>query len=87
MNGANNETQVANEVARYATVDQNPSTKTLAQWGKSQLDSHLTGQTVCIRFPTKTSNIGDPVEVTIKGGLTPRPPAGFAARAGGCRRF
>jgi TadE-like protein len=69
LNGANNETQVANEVARYATVNQDPSpTKTLAAWGKSQIDSHaLSGQEVCISFPNGTSNIGDPVEVTVKG--------------------
>jgi TadE-like protein len=72
LNSANNETQVANEVARYATVNQDPSTtKKLAAWGKSQIDSHaLSGQEVCIKFPNGSSSIGEPVEVIVKGKIS-----------------
>jgi Flp pilus assembly protein TadG len=68
FNSANDETHLANEVARYATVNEDPSSKTLQEWGKSQADSKaLSGQTVCIEFPNGTSNIGDPVRVTVSG--------------------
>jgi Flp pilus assembly protein TadG len=68
FNSANDETHIANEVARYATVNENPSAKTLQEWGKSQADSNaLSGQTVCISFPNGTHNIGDPVLVTVSG--------------------
>jgi Flp pilus assembly protein TadG len=71
INSANDETHLANEVARYATVDENPSSTTLQEWAKSQVDSNaLTGQTVCISFPKGTANIGDPVEVKIKGTIS-----------------
>jgi Flp pilus assembly protein TadG len=72
-NSANDETHLANEVARYAIVNENPSSKALARWGSEQLDSSvLKKQTVCIRFlenqVTKTSRqVGDPVEVLVKG--------------------
>jgi Flp pilus assembly protein TadG len=68
LNSANDETHLANEVARYATVNENPSAGTLQAWGKSQADSGaLTGQTVCISFPKGTTNVGDPVEVKVTG--------------------
>jgi Flp pilus assembly protein TadG len=68
FNSANDETHLANEVARYATVNENPSSETLQKWGKSQADSKaLSGQTVCISFPNGTSNVGDPVEVKVSG--------------------
>jgi Flp pilus assembly protein TadG len=68
FNSANDETHIANDVARYATVNENPSSKTLQEWGKSQADSNaLSGQTVCISFPNGTHNIGDPVLVTVSG--------------------
>jgi Flp pilus assembly protein TadG len=82
LNSANDETHLANEVARYATVDENPGCAAepcatgLAAWGKSQADSAaLNGQTLCIRFPenpaTKTTKqIGDPVEVVVKGAIS-----------------
>jgi Flp pilus assembly protein TadG len=70
FNSANDETHIANEVARYATVNENPSSKTLQEWGKSQADSNaLSGQTVCISFPNGTHNIGDPVLVTVSGSI------------------
>jgi hypothetical protein len=73
FNSENDETHLANEVARYATVNEDPSSKSLQEWGKSQADSKaLSGQLVCISFPvneaTKTSGQpGDPVEVVVKG--------------------
>jgi hypothetical protein len=79
LNSANDDTHLANEVARYAAVNENPScTATpcstgLAAWGKSQADSGplRSKGTLCIRFPedaaTKTSGqIGDPVEVVVE---------------------
>jgi Flp pilus assembly protein TadG len=71
LNSANDETHLANEVARYATVNENPSSETLQKWAKGQVDSSaLSGQTVCISFPKGTSNVGDPVQVTVKGTIT-----------------
>jgi Flp pilus assembly protein TadG len=68
FNSANDETHIANEIARYATVNENPSSKSLQEWGISQADSNaLSGQTVCISFPNGTHNIGDPVLVTVSG--------------------
>jgi hypothetical protein len=80
LNSANDETHLANEVARFAAVNEDPGggTETLARWGKQQLlGQHttkptLSNQTVCISFPenktTKTKEqIGDPVEVVVKG--------------------
>jgi Flp pilus assembly protein TadG len=68
LNSANDETHLANEVARYAAVDQNPSEESLQEWGKGQADSNaLEEQTVCISFPNGTSNVGDPVEVSVSG--------------------
>jgi Flp pilus assembly protein TadG len=68
LNSANDETHLANEVARYAIVNEDPSAETLQKWAKSQADSKaLSGQTVCISFPKGTSNVGDPVEVKVSG--------------------
>lgn len=71
LNSANDETHLANEVARYATVNENPGgSTTLTAWGKSQADSKaLSGQTVCITFP-KGKQVGDPVEVIVKGTIS-----------------
>jgi Flp pilus assembly protein TadG len=68
INSMNDETHLANEVARYATVNENPaSTGTLQEWAKRQVDSNaLGGQKVCIIFPSG-AEIGKPVEVTVKG--------------------
>ena len=68
LNSASDETHIANEVARYATVNQNPaSSGSLQQWGKSQIDSKaLTGEKVCIAFPNG-KELGSAVEVTVKG--------------------
>jgi Flp pilus assembly protein TadG len=70
FNSANDETHIANEVARYAVVNEDPSAKgSLAEWGKEQLDSNaLAGEKVCISYPNGT-NIGNPVVVTVEGTL------------------
>jgi Flp pilus assembly protein TadG len=70
LNGANDETHLASEVARYAAVNQNPATggQSLAEWAKSQADTNFLqskGQ-VCISFPKGTANVGDPVQVTVE---------------------
>lgn len=68
LNSANDETHLANEVARYASVNEDPSPEALQKWAKTQADSAaLSGQLVCITFPKGTSNIGDPVEVKVTG--------------------
>lgn len=76
FNAANDQTHIANEVARYAIVNENPAgaTEKLAQWGKKQAYTNYTTALnsegkVCIRF-LKTSEghereVGDPVEVEV----------------------
>lgn len=68
LNSANDETHVANLVARYAAVDENPATGvTLQAWGKKQLDqSALKGSAkVCISFPSGKAEIGQPLKVVV----------------------
>jgi Flp pilus assembly protein TadG len=68
LNSANDETHLANEVARYASVNEDPSPEALQKWAKNQaVGKALTGQLVCISFPKGTSNVGDPVEVKVSG--------------------
>jgi Flp pilus assembly protein TadG len=75
FNAANDQTHIANEVARYATVNESPGgAEKLAQWGKKQAYTNYTTALnsegkVCIRF-LKTSDghereVGDPVEVEV----------------------
>jgi Flp pilus assembly protein TadG len=71
------ETHLANEGARYAVVNKNPSTGggSLQSYIQQQADtSELRnggtsaipiGTQVCISFPNGTANVGDPVEVTV----------------------
>jgi hypothetical protein len=69
-NSANDETHLANEVARYAVVNEDPlcpkestcvgsTAKGLAAWGKGQVDDpgllEKGNQKVCIKFPTNGS--------------------------------
>jgi hypothetical protein len=75
LNSANDETHLANEVARYAAVNERPTELSLAAWGLAQASSkELSGEKVCIAFPenqaTKTTrHIGDPVEVVVSGSI------------------
>src|SRR5262245_49719732 len=72
MNTYNNETQLANEGARWAVVNTNPGSGSLQTYIKSQGDTSQiqNNSTVCISFPanpaTGTSQqVGDPVQVTV----------------------
>ena len=67
MNTYNNETQLANEGARWAVVDRNPGSGSLQEYIKSQGDTAEIRDeaTVCISFPTGSQNVGDPVQVTV----------------------
>jgi Flp pilus assembly protein TadG len=67
LNSANDETHVANEVARYATINENPGgSESLQAWGRKQLDQNAlkTGAKVCITFPSGAS-LGNPVRVEV----------------------
>jgi Flp pilus assembly protein TadG len=74
LNSANDETHVANLVARYATVDENPATggKSLQTWGKEQLDQNAlkNGAKVCISFPSGEET-GQPVLVEVTSKVSP----------------
>jgi Flp pilus assembly protein TadG len=71
------ETHLANEGARWAVVNRNPSTsgQTLQQYIRDQATTNelRNGGTpsianpleVCISFPNGSSNVGDPVRVTV----------------------
>ncbi len=77
INSATDETHLANEAARYAAVNSDPgagSGQTLNQWILSQIDTSelKSGSSdvpspaaLSICFPNGTSNVGDPVQVTI----------------------
>jgi Flp pilus assembly protein TadG len=71
------ETHLANEGARWAVVNRNPSSSgTLQEYIRDQATtpelrnggtSSVVGPLeVCIEFPSGTSNIGDPVRVTVQ---------------------
>ena len=69
------ETHLANEGARWAVVDRNPGGGSLQQYlvDQATTDELRNGGTawvanpaeVCISFPNGTSNVGDPVLVTV----------------------
>jgi Flp pilus assembly protein TadG len=76
MNYDEQATHLANEAARYAAVGQVPAgaTGTLGQWSRAQVDSpelahgsrSVTGTpTVCVSYPSGTSNVGDPVRISM----------------------
>jgi hypothetical protein len=69
INSANDETHLANEVARYAAVNEDPgepNNETLQAWAKKQGDQNAlkSGASVCISFPSGTEP-GRPVEVVM----------------------
>jgi TadE-like protein len=68
LNSANDQTHIANELARYATVNENPGgSESLQAWGKKQADKGEEAKgTICISFPNGSSNPGDPVKVEFK---------------------
>jgi TadE-like protein len=68
LNSANDETHLANEVARYATVNEDPGgAETLQAWGLKQADQNAlkSEAELCITFPSGTE-VGDPVRVEVK---------------------
>jgi Flp pilus assembly protein TadG len=70
MNTYNNETQLANEGARFAVVNKNPGAgagQTLQQYVKSQGDTAdiRTNATIGICFPDDVATVGHPVMVTV----------------------
>src|SRR5437660_6365030 len=71
LKAANDYTNVANQVARYAAVNEDPAGKaeTLAQWGTTKvkaIDKNFVseGGHVCIKLPSG-EEVGKPVEVTV----------------------
>jgi Flp pilus assembly protein TadG len=69
LNSANDQTHLANEVARYATVNENPGEAekaSLQAWAKKQADQNArnNGVVICISFPNG-SEIGAPVKVEV----------------------
>jgi hypothetical protein len=87
LNSANDETHLANELARYAAVNYNPapSGQSLAAWVKSQGDNTFVSGSgkVCISFPNGSSNIGDPVRVDVQTTFDWQPVYGFSQLLGG----
>ena len=88
LNTVNNETDLASVAARYAAVNTNPGTtqgKTLPQWIKAQADTTplSTGSKVCITFPNGTSNVGDPVQVSVSEQFAWQPLNGLATLSRG----
>jgi hypothetical protein len=71
LNSANDQTHIANEIARYATVNENPGgAESLQGWGKKQADNGEEAKgTICISFPNGSSNPGDPVKVEFKSNI------------------
>jgi Flp pilus assembly protein TadG len=74
LNVTNDATHVANEVARYATVNEDPGGKveSLQEWARKQLNSNALTQReaeVCISFPNGAT-IGNPVEVKVRGQIS-----------------
>ena len=65
LNSENDETHLANEVARYAIVNQNPGGgEELQQWAKKQGDNNFLTSTgkICVSFP-EGAEAGKPVKV------------------------
>jgi Flp pilus assembly protein TadG len=69
------ETHLANEAARWAAVNQNPGGGTLQDYIQQQATTQelrnggtasvVDPASVCIGFPSGTSRVGDPVNVTV----------------------
>jgi hypothetical protein len=67
LNATNDQTHIANEVARYASVNQNPGgSESLQAWAKKQADeAGEKAGTICISFPSG-STVGNPVKVEFR---------------------
>jgi Flp pilus assembly protein TadG len=67
LNSENDQTHLANEVARYAIINENPGgTESLQEWAKKQGDNNFLTSTgkVCVSFP-EGSEAGKPVKVEV----------------------
>jgi hypothetical protein len=80
LNSANDQTHLANEVARYAIVNENPGPGTLQEWAKSQAESNVlsNGAKVCIEFPNG-AEVGSPVKVEVRSTINWLPVLGLKA--------
>jgi Flp pilus assembly protein TadG len=81
VNSANDQTHLANEVARYAIVNEDPGgSKSLQEWGKEQAESNVlsNGAKVCISFPSGTEP-GNPVKVDVTSTINWLPILGLSA--------
>jgi Flp pilus assembly protein TadG len=81
MNYDNDATHLANEGARWAVVNANPGgSGSLQSYIKSQGDTSelRNNSTVCVSFPNGSSNVGDPVSVTVAVNFTWLPFIGTA---------
>jgi hypothetical protein len=68
LNYVNDATHIASEGARFAVVNKNPGgSVSLQDWLKSQADTDELRKAaqVCVTFPSGTSQIGQPVKVTV----------------------
>jgi len=70
LNAKINEVHLASSAARYAAVNQNPGEPedlTLQEYIKQRADTDdmRDTATVCVEFPTGSSEVGDPVRVTM----------------------
>lgn len=67
FNHVNDQNHIAAEGARLAAVDNNPSGSTLQSYLTQEGDTQSLRDTikVCIEFPSGTSNVGDPVKVSV----------------------
>lgn len=71
-NVTNDDTHLANEIARFAAVNENPggTSESLQSWGKAQADQYALqhGATICISFPNGPE-IGAPVKVEMRNAV------------------
>ena len=80
FNHLNDSNQIAANGARYAAVDNNPGGSTLQSYLVGQGDTqHLRDNAkVCITFENGTSDVGDPVKVSVSSSFTLIPLLGGA---------
>jgi Flp pilus assembly protein TadG len=67
LNSENDQTHLANEVARYAVVNEDPGgSESLQAWAKKDADTNFlkSSGTVCISFPNG-AEVGNPVKVEV----------------------
>lgn len=67
LNAKIDETHLASSGARYAAVNQNPGPGSLQDYIKEAADTQdmRDTATVCVEYPTGSSQVGDPVKVTM----------------------